>query len=208
MNDLSSIMNKKEPLCSELKNRLFENDSFQYISHPLVISVPYMEETNALLNKQLEVRKDYVVKKLQKKDFEGYIFMHEKPYRLDAFLKIMNQLSDKSYWGILRDIWQNIENNWQNLETWKELMQSNRKHREFFMEEEERDFLNTLPETFTIYRGHTFNNENGFSYTLDIEKAKWFSKRFSRKGAVSEKVINKSDVFAYLSSEQEIIYIK
>ena len=79
------------------------------------------------------------------------------------------------------------------------------------MSPEEREIFSSLPETFTVYRGHQEQNEDGYSYTLSYEKAKWFAERFkSKSSSVIEKVVNKSEVFAYLHdrNEQEIIIIK
>ena len=206
--DLSSILKKQEPLCDELQNHLVKGEKFNYITHPLLISVPYFEETNALMNTQLKVRKEAAKKHLKNKNFSSYIFLHEKPYMLEAFLEVMFELNDKEYWQNLRSIWESIENNWQNLKIWKTLLNSDRGSREYFMDDEEKIFFDSLPNQITIHRGHTFNNKNGFSYTLDYEKAVWFSKRFNKKGAVLTKIIDKSDAFAYLSGEKEIIYLK
>lgn len=64
-----------------------------------------------------------------------------------------------------------------------------------------------LPETFTVYRGVTpGRNPNGMSWTRDLSKADWFSRRFG-DGYVLEGIANKKDVLAFFSrrGEEEVV---
>lgn len=64
-----------------------------------------------------------------------------------------------------------------------------------------------LPETFTVYRGVTpGRNPDGMSWTRDLSKADWFSKRFG-DGYVLEGIANKKDVLAFFSrrGEEEVV---
>jgi hypothetical protein len=166
---------------------------------------------NSLLNRQLEERKKLSEDYLKEKDFSSYVFVHERPYRLWAFIKIKDKLDDKSYWELLSDIWIDSENIYQNQQTWKLLLKSKRSNKEFFMDKKERKSFNKLQEEITVYRGHDGKNEKGFSYTLSKEKAKWFAQRFnSQNSQIKELTIKKEDAFALLMrrGEQEIIIIK
>lgn len=64
-----------------------------------------------------------------------------------------------------------------------------------------------LPETFTVYRGVTpGRNPDGMSWTRDLSKADWFSRRFG-DGYVLEGITNKKDVLAFFSrrGEEEVV---
>lgn len=64
-----------------------------------------------------------------------------------------------------------------------------------------------LPETFTVYRGVTpGRNPDGMSWTRDLNKADWFSRRFG-DGYVLEGIANKKDVLAFFSrrGEEEVV---
>lgn len=64
-----------------------------------------------------------------------------------------------------------------------------------------------LPETFTVYRGVTSErNPDGMSWTRDLSKADWFSRRFG-EGYILEGTANKKDVFAFFSrrGEEEVV---
>lgn len=64
-----------------------------------------------------------------------------------------------------------------------------------------------LPETFTVYRGVTpGKNPDGMSWTRDLSKADWFSRRFG-DGYVLKGIANKKDVLAFFSrrGEEEVV---
>lgn len=64
-----------------------------------------------------------------------------------------------------------------------------------------------LPEAFTAYRGVTpGRNPDGMSWTRDLSKADWFSRRFG-DGYVLEGIANKKDVLAFFSrrGEEEVV---
>lgn len=205
------LLNTKEKLCSELE-MYYEtgNGKLDMLRHPLIYSVPHFEGMNAMCNYRLVILKEEVQKKLAEKDYSGYVYLHEKPYRINAFLEIEDKLSNKDYWELLSDVWVNSENIWQNLATWKELLTDNRSGKMHFMNAEERKKLRSLPDVVTVYRGCTNKNKNGLSYTLDKNRAIFFTKyRFAKDGRVIKKEVPKTKIFAYLNgrNEDEIIIL-
>ena len=201
MDNFQELLSKKEPLRKELKKYEGKHNGMQVVRHPLVYSVPHHESFNALLNKRYETIKKECDKALMEKDYGKFIFWHERPYRLDAFVQNMNFMSDKEYWKILGEIWIDSENIWQNLSKWKKLLSDKRASKHLFMISD--DYK--IPEKITAYRGYAPNqNENGISYTLDKNKAEWFAKRYWKKnGEVKEITITKNKVFAYISTRDE-----
>jgi hypothetical protein len=166
---------------------------------------------NALINMQYKQKKELESKYLKTKNYSSYVWLHERPYRIQAFLNVREKLKDKDYWETLGDIWRDSENIWQNKMLWLALLSADRKQKEYFMNDEDRRFLKLLPKEITIYRGYIKNkNKSGYSYTLNKEKAKWFANRFGKNGLIETRTINKSDVFAYTNQrgENEIIILK
>ena len=214
MNNITELLAKKEELHPELKPYIVYSEmKFPMLKHPLIFSLFYIEAENAMLNMRYKVQKERLEKYLDIDDITAYVFTYERPYRLSAFKEYirLKKVTDDIYWSCLGSIWSDSENIWQEKRSWKHLLSSKRTQREFFMSPEEREIFSSLPETFTVYRGHQEQNEDGYSYTLSDEKAKWFAERFkSKSSSVIEKVVNKSEVFAYLHdrNEQEIIIIK
>lgn len=203
------IFSKKEELNEELKPYL-SNKPFPMLRHPLLYHMMYSEQMNAMINMQFKFKKEQIEKSSNSKDWETYIYTHERPYRLNAFLEVERNLSDVQYWEILGSIWTDSENIWQNKETWRNLIKSNRGSKEFFMSNEDRMHLIKLPNVIKVYRGCIANkNKTGLSYTLSKEKAEWFSKRFNTDGIVVEREVKKHKIFAYLNSrgEDEVIIL-
>lgn len=197
----------------ELKQRLFESfGGFPYISHPLVTGI-FLEGLAENYNQQLLSKRSYLQKCFDTKNWNQYVFTHERPYRLNAFVEIQKHLTDTEYWKLLGRIWSDSENIWQEKSAWKRCLKSKRQGREFFMSERDRNFLKSLPDELTIYRGYTKGcNRDGFSYTLSRDKAVWFSNRFQNKklkAGLITRVVRKEDVFAYIDSrnEKEIIIL-
>lgn len=203
------LMTTKEDLCDELQAH-YSNDKLPMVRHPLLYSVPYNEAENAMLNYRFKLLKEAVQKNLEDKDYAGYIFLHEKPYRFNAFKEVMEHLQDEIYWELLSDVWSNSENIWQNLKEWKKLLSSERKGKGAFMDKDERKIYNALPDTVIAYRGYLpGKNINGISYTISKEKAEWFANRWNKKGKVLTMRVPRKKVFAYLNgrNEQEIIIL-
>ena len=179
------------------------------IKHPLCFSIFHTEAMNHRMNQYLNYKLEATEEALERKEYETFIFLHERPYRLEAFMEVERNLSDEDYWKILGEVWTDSENIWQNKHVWAVLFMSQRSGRENFMNEEERELFEKLPETLTIHRGYQpRKNKTGFSFTLDKKKAEWFADRFFKDGDVVTKKVQKSKVFAYLTrrNESEIIY--
>lgn len=211
--DMMQLMLKNEPLCDELLD-YFESEAgdMPMVRHPLIYSVPHSNSLNAFLNKQLEVKKEAAAQYLKEKEYDSFVFLHERPFRLHTFLSIRHKLSDKEYWNLASSIWTDSENINVNRSIWKIVLKSKRSSGEYFMQPEDRNYLLKLPQTITVFRGCNETNKNGLSWTLDKKVAEKFAGRFSTKyngSTVLTKTINKNKVFAYLSSrsEKEIIIL-
>jgi hypothetical protein len=211
INELISLMNKKEKLNEELIAFLDNRGYFPMLRHPLVFSVPYSEAFNAMLNVQLAEKTKKAKQYYQEKKFSSYIFIHERPYRLNALLDCVMFLEGKEYWELLSDVWVDSENIWQNIKIWKKLLKQNKETKHFFMSDDDKAEFDKLPEAFTVYRGYIEGkNKSGLSYTTDKKRAMWFANRFGKNGKVAELTVSKKDVLAYTNrrDEKEIIFLK
>lgn len=211
--NIGDLLSRKEELCDELKKYLENNGKFDLIRHPLVYSIPHYEAQNALVNKQLEVKKKSANELLENKKYFSFVFLHEKPHRMNAFIEIKSKLNDKEYWEMALSVWTNSENIWQNKKEWKKLLTDNQRYstKHLFMSDDDREEFNKLPENILVYRGYKNGvNEKGYSYTLSQDVAERFSKAHKQNGKVTSKVVNKREVFAYTNerNEQEVIIIK
>jgi hypothetical protein len=197
-------------LIPELQQRVFQHPELgEYISHPLVHMVGYVDYE--LANRQYESKSLALDKALESKSWSSYIYLHERPYRLDALLDIADEMSDKEYWEKLSDVWMDSENIWQNIHDWIAAWNQRTTSRELVMTKQEREEFDAMPEQITVYRGALSDkNKHGMSWTIYKDKAEWFSTRFAGDGdipVVIERVVNKSEILAYFTrrGENEVV---
>ena len=196
----------------DLKARLKTVDGMVFIHHPLIVSIYFdHEQEDERNNKCYEWKLKEVAKANAEKCWDRYVFMHERPYRLDAFIVIMRHLDGPAYWSLLSDIWTDAEGNSRNIKYWKKLFKAKMPHPECIMNDEELKVYRSLPDKVTIYRGYTKGlNRNGLSYSLSKEKAEWFARRFyPKKAGLITLTVDKSSIVAYFNgrNEEEIIYL-
>jgi len=130
----------------------------------------------------------------------------------------MESLSNEDYWMILGFCYTTSDFAFVNSELLKEMFLTDRPKKEFLMNEEEREYLNSLPEELTIYRGCSVaeieSNQFRYSWTLSKKTAEFFAYEYNRNAdiecSVVSKKISKSSVIAYFNdrTEEEIVYIE
>ena len=183
------------------------SEGWMMLRHPLVYQVPFF--SNGSANAYYEQKRNAVEKATGDKNYKQFVWLFERPYRVEAFIKIADKLSDTDYWKLLSDIWVDTENQHAYIKEWKKLLGSKRSNRHYMMVEEEDNILRSLADEVSIYRGCQEGlNEDGLSWTLDKSKAKFFANRFGKKGIILERKIPKSDIVAVLLSrgESEVIW--
>ena len=219
INDTEKLIREQETtLHPDLKIYLSKDKLFGALQHPLVYDTLYMGDDygNQRLNLFYKDIKAQADRFLKEKKYGSYIFRHERPWRFRIFSTVHQKLNNEDYWGVLFQLWIDSENIWQELDLWIELLKSDRAgKKKYFMDEDDKEKYKALPKKLTVYRGHRKHNKDGLSWTLSKEKARWFAdKRGQTKdeetnGRVSQKIINKSEIFAYTDrrEEKEIILL-
>lgn len=176
---------------------------FPMLNHPLVQNLMHSDMMNRMMNLRYAQKIESLKKALENKDFISVIFIHERPYRLDAFVQYNHLFGDK-YWKILGAVWVDTMNSWQSHDVWEMLWEHDPHNREQCMDEDERKFYAKLPKKIIAYRGVGYeDNVNGFSWTLDIKVARKFSRMTTKSGAVYRAEITKKNIFAYFSGRNE-----
>ena len=184
------------------------------IRHPLVMWIGPVVDVE-LINRLLENKKQATKDSLDKCNWSQFIYLHERPYRLDALHYVLttyeDEIDDNTYWSLASDVWIDTENAWQNIGSWTELFGSDRASQHSLMNEEELQLFTSLPDTLTIYRGCRKDvNEEGLSWTLDRSRAQWFADRHGHDDrTLLTREINKSEVIAVFTrrGEEEVIVL-
>lgn len=135
-------------------------------------------------------------------------FNMRQPYQLQFLDLAKRYLSKKDFSEQLKSIWMMTEfpHQYPNTQLVNLFKISDKKS---LMQSDELKKFKALQDNITVYRGvwGTKYSVKGLSWTLDKDKARWFSKRFKPHGKVIEAEISKRDVFAYFTgrSEEEVV---
>jgi hypothetical protein len=171
-------------------------------------------EDTARINHAYTAKLEHIARVEAEGDWETYMVLHERAYRIDVFDRIKNRLPDKTYWEMLGWLYADqefVHNQWTKL---RKLLQSPRPHREYIMSEAYRATFAALPDELALYRGHNKGNGSGWSWTLSEEKGIWFAERFTdgkqtngRQPRLFVGTAKKKDAIAYLGfrNEEEIL---
>jgi hypothetical protein len=202
------LLQKQEELDPELEPYLVETAGFLSLKHPLVFDIMHIPQMNARCNEMLRYKKESLAKAEQERKWGSYIWLHERPYRLEAFAAIKDKLTDEEYWDLLGSIWSDMENLWQYAHLVPQLINCNRHGRDAIMNEQEKALFDALPPRIAVYRGHQSINRKGWSWSLSYWQAQWFAHRFNpEKHGVVRGTIAKEDVIGVIlgRNESEVI---
>ena len=198
---------------------LNKSEKLPVLRHPLLIEVMFIPILGSVRWAMaiVKMREEKLNKTLADGKYAAYIFQHERPFRLGAFLEVQRYITDSSgYWELVDDLWSDSEDPCfyeSNRIIWCEIWGNEYGHQKKYppCREDDTEYFNALADTITVYRG---GHENGLSWTLNKKKAEWFSHRYGQFGKDSAPLwameIKKSDITWYTDSrnEQEVILTK
>lgn len=132
---------------------------------------------------------------------------HDLEVVLDLWRKYHNLLSNPRYWELLKSVWVAVGSTALSGE-FRRYMQSSRPYRNYFMTPEEHEALRGMSFPMKIYRGCNGKNDDGISWTTNIEVAVDFATR-GKKEKILCREVERKDVFAYINrrGEDEIIIL-
>lgn len=115
---------------------------------------------------------------LRNGDIHGYVFRHERPFRIDALLDILNNerdfKHDNQFSELAMEVWIDSEHPTTNKSIWRSIL--NRVNQESIE-------LKEVPDAF-IYRGlvaDELDKDAGISWTTDLDKAREFANRWRKE---------------------------
>ena len=170
------------------------------LKHPLVFQHPLYSP--GLANRALEQKKAALIAARKCGDWHSYIFLHERPYRNEAYDKLLPaDMGSGERAQLLASVWTDCENIHQLLDWWDATFE--RTDGKQMMTDEDRDAFEELPERIELWRGGC--NDGGWSWTLEKKVARFFADRGINEstGTLLHAWIAKDDVYAYLTSRQE-----
>ena len=206
MKELRELMESDEELLPELAECVVDTPKLgEFICHPLVHT--WRMGPDALFNLQYRQKVEALAKARAMCKWHTVVFLHERPYRVEAFMEIAYLLDDEEWWELFGSVWTDSENMHQHIEEWRNLMDNAPPGDP--MDDDERQVYEGLPDSITVYRGTAADDGmgSGFSWTLERERAEWFAHRFAeiREGEaqVYTGTVKKVDVVAYFAGRGE-----
>ncbi|NFF75894.1 hypothetical protein FCV38_02575 [Clostridium sporogenes] len=156
---------------------------------------------NFKVREQIEQRERIHQRSIENKEYIRLFCLIDKPYRLLFYKKLFNDIPDEQKYEVFKDIYTSCEYGFNNLsrEFLEEIFQYNKADKNWF----DKDIV-------TIYRGEgelSTPYTEAYSWTTDIDVAKWFSKRFNSNGKIYKGYIEQKYILDYLgdSNEKEIL---
>jgi hypothetical protein len=111
-----------------------------------------------------------------------------RPRRLLYFFENMGRATDREYWTLLRELWIGAEFPNRDRQSWLRLFTSSRDERACLMEPEDYAAFYALPDPVRVYRGAEPRYVRGMSWTVDEERARWFTPSRGRPSVVNRLV--------------------
>lgn len=213
--DLAELMRREEEILPELKPYEYQSPFGLGVHHPLVIELFYDPTRAALLNERYRQKTAAVSEAMQKRDWDSYIFLHERPYRIRALrTAVAHLLRDKQHertYKLVKAGWTDSENIHQNKRAWQQIWSALPDPRGV-MDSNERHVFDVMPEEITVHRGirHRTHWPRGMSWTRDKERAVWFAHRLATSESVPTVLtatVSKRHAMAYLNArgEEEVV---
>ena len=219
--DLMELMIREEEMHEDLKPWVVEGGPFgPMLKHPLVQEFVFDPRRCARVNAAYSFKLKAIADARSKQDWDRYIFLRERPYRPAILQEVAEMVDGPEYWTLVHQVWVDSENCWEYQDEWYDMLTADATGREFMSDEDVRSVFTLppekgglLPET-KIYRGFSWDEAlDGYSWTLDRARAKWFAHRSAwRKGdipKVATATVKREHVIAYITSrdEQEIVLL-
>lgn len=133
---------------------------------------------------------------------------------ISALNELPKTLPDPAYRGLIRQAWTWSHNIWEHRHGWQAILEGQQRALGHFSSDPDHAALAAMVDPLAIYRGCCGHNQNGYSWSLDPQRAEYFAspsqgwtnapRRFIASGKVK-----KTSVLAYITrrNEEEIVVL-
>lgn len=166
------------------------------LDHPLVMIDDFGDRFVSLANKKYLDKREELDRAKLAGDWQKYIWLHERPYRMHVLWNIADQMSPEQYWRTVRSVWDDAVQT-DDLSVWTMLWGSPRPYREHAMTLKERRALKRLSKSVVIYRS--------VDQPPITRGLVWQVVNREKGQYVSEAVVQRSQIRALLSPGRKVI---
>ena len=188
-----------------------DREPFQMLRHPLVYGVPYAPPFNSMYNDLLKQKIEQIDRAIAERNWSQYIWLHERPHRIQALDDLYPQIPDADFWALFGDVYTDSENIHQNHDTVERWLDTPVISKNTIMHDDELEEFYKLPAVVTVYRGYNLDSNietpADWSWSLSADTAEWFANRFGCKGVVIKGTVQRNRIIALFNrrSEQEVL---
>ncbi|OIJ22010.1 hypothetical protein BKP45_04860 [Anaerobacillus alkalidiazotrophicus] len=146
------------------------------------------------------------MKAIKDKEFLSYFNLLDGPELIEEFISVISNIPDEEKYEIFLDVYTRSEYSFEVIND--DFIEDVCNARPFECREELYKKLDEISATdeIVIYRGMGSTSAppaEALSWTLSVDVAKWFARRFLQKGGVYKAKIKKRDVVDYYNGRQE-----
>jgi hypothetical protein len=179
----------------------FYDREMSLIASPLVRIERATPDRFTEINELNRNREAAVRAALRDHDWHGYIFLHERPYRLRALTRCLRAAlgNDEIRRNeVIRMVWSDFEFNNRHSRLWRRVWMDTAPTGD------EAAALSSMPNPLPIFRGvGDRRGWRGLSWTRERAQAERFATRFSDNKFVVSGVVSRQDIRAYLTERNE-----
>ena len=168
---------------------------------------------------KINFKQELLDEAINQEDWDKVFILIEKPYRLSWLYENYDLITDeRAYYEFLKDAYIQSEFPMSGFDDYDDLLKLlwYKDYPKLMMDIDELGFYSQLPQEITIWRGvrvkEKLDEENiGFSFTLDKDRAIWFAKRFLGDGIgtpmLIEAKVDKYDILSVFLNrgEEEVL---
>lgn len=189
-----------EDVPDDLRNYVTDVNGLLFFHHPfLVTMLPLM--SSMPLGKALDHKRDAARDDLNSGNWDGFVFTHERPYRMQALQDVVEEKADEldtprgsvRFWKLAADVWVDSEAS-EDDPSWTELMNSPVPNRRAMTSPKDRRRLAQTARQglLTVFRGVQAASREGalqgalggWSWTLSRDLAAWFANRWIEQNRI------------------------
>ncbi|HCL4447207.1 TPA: hypothetical protein N2D16_002812 [Clostridium botulinum] len=171
-----------------------------YLKDTVLVQIYNINEDyfiNFKVREQIEQRERIHQRCIENKEYLRLFCLIDKPYRLLFYKKLFNNIPDEQKYEVFKDIYTSCEYGFNNLsrDFLEEVFEYNKADKNWF----DKDIV-------TIYRGEgelSTPYTEAYSWTVDIDVARWFAERFNKNGKVYKGYIRQEDILDYMGDRNE-----
>ncbi|NFH40784.1 hypothetical protein [Clostridium sporogenes] len=152
---------------------------------------------NFKVREQIEQRERIHKRCIKNKEYIRLFCLIDKPYRFLFYQQLFYDIPDEQKYEVFKDIYTSCEYGFNNLS--RKFLEEN-----FRYNKVDKNWFNE--DIITIYRGEgelSTHYTEAYSWTVDIDVARWFAERFNSSGKVYKGYIKQEDILDYMEDRNE-----